>query len=227
MQTTRHQEPDEYLWFDWLGRERVAAYMMVSANVKLSTLADWNQKISGALLADIGHVEVALRNMLHSQLSTRHTKRDQQGSWLDDPSGELARMGGPLILSRIESARAQVRKVKPRISESDLIAELSLGFWLSLFSSKFRGLQPDLISGLNGLDGRNVRSVSALFSRFRTLRNRLAHNHRVIHRDLVADWALILQVAGVIHQVLAREIQRMSEAPRLIHEFNQTIQAKF
>ena len=221
-----NQALDENLWTDWLGEARAFSYLEVSEKLTLSELAEWNQLICGTLLADIGHVEVALRNVLNSALARRHSHQGHPGSWLEDPAGELKRMGGGLILSKIDDAKSRARKLKPFFSENDVVAELSLGFWLTLFSSKFRGLQPDLVSAMQGLEGRNVRSITSQLSRFRRLRNRLAHNHRVIHRDLVADWSLVMDVARAVHVDLAGEVERLSRSPLLIEEFTQTIQAK-
>jgi hypothetical protein len=213
-------------WISWLGEARASSYQEVAEHLDLSELADWNQRICGALLGDIGHVEVALRNILNRALLNRESSIANSGSWLDDPNGDLRRMGGEVILTRIQTARIQAATLKNGLRDDDVVAELSLGFWLSLFSSKFRALQPDLVSSLTGLNGRNIRSVVPRLNEFRRLRNRLAHNHRVIHRDLWADWKVVVEVAKILEPKLALEVERLSLTPRLIEEFSQIAQAK-
>lgn len=50
----------------------------------------WNAAITAAFWEPIGHLEVALRNTLATQLAQRHTRLGQPGSWLDDPGSELS-----------------------------------------------------------------------------------------------------------------------------------------
>jgi hypothetical protein len=107
----------------------------------------------------------------------------------------------------------------------DIVAELSLGFWLTFLGKRYVAIHGDLASSLAGLKDRNVRRLSPLANRFRALRNRVAHHHRILHRDLNRDWRVILDLAGVIHPALRDYLERTSETPKLIVEFNQIAQA--
>ncbi len=98
----------------------------------------WNSAITAAFWEPIGHLEVALRNVLDERLTARHRRLERPGSWLDDPAQELssrARLD-------IASARDRVRQKGKRASDGQTISELSFGFWRFLITKKLTGLWP-------------------------------------------------------------------------------------
>lgn len=220
------QDKTERHWVDWLGHERAQSYLSSKPNFSLEDSATWNQRLTAALLEEIGHVEIALRNRLNWGLQERLERRGVSGFWFDDPTGELVACGGQIILNRIEAARTQASHGKYLISESDLISELALGFWISFFASAFRRIHPDIIRLLYGRESRDMRNINDLASKFRRLRNRFAHNHRVIHRDLVRDLRVIRGFAHLVDPRLEAYLRASSKAFELVEEFSQTAQAE-
>jgi abortive infection bacteriophage resistance protein len=182
------QQADEELWKNWLGLARAISYQTAYPNHSLETLATWNQRLSSSLLCDISHVELGIRNVISQALQSSGEKRGLRGHWLQDSSCYLSAIGGQEFDNHIEAAKRRVLKTKSEALFDDIVAELSLGFWLTFLGKRYVAIHGDLASSLAGLKDRNVRRLSPLANRFRALRNRIAHHHRIFHRDLNRDW---------------------------------------
>jgi hypothetical protein len=93
----------------------------------------WNTGATGAMWETVGHLEVALRNALADRLTERHARAGRMGSWLDDPTRELA-----------EKARTDIAKARNRVaaknksaSDGQTISELPFGFWRFFFARRY------------------------------------------------------------------------------------------
>lgn len=73
--------------FDLLSARFSAARLAHYLEDRATELDIWNTQVAGALLTDIGYVEVTLRNTLDQALAVRHESRGLPGTWLDDPVG--------------------------------------------------------------------------------------------------------------------------------------------
>lgn len=214
-----NQDSDVVLWRRWLGESRADSYLAVAPGMPISEIATWNQRLAASLMADISHVELALRNCLSQALQQRLQRGGVSQHWLRDPTGELVNLGGHVLASRLEDARARALQAKPNASFDDEISELTLGFWTALLSSAFQPLQPDIVGAFTGLENRNIRVLPKQAAYFRRLRNRVSHHHRVIHRDLLFDWNQILRFGGLIDPALRGYLKRESETPGLVIQF--------
>jgi hypothetical protein len=220
------QEESECLWTNWLGVARAESFRDALPGHNLETAATWNQRLSGSLLSDISFVEVALRNLTSKVLQKRCLEKGGSGHWLISDLEELSKFGGDALLKRIGEAKTRASLAKPRSTPDDLIAELSFGFWLNFLNRRYQSIHSDLATELKGLDSRNIRQVPEIGSRVRRVRNRVAHHHRIIHRNLIADWHSILALARVMDPKLEAFIASSSLTPSLLEEFNQIAQAK-
>lgn len=192
----------------------------------IEDLAIWNQKISGSFLSDVAHVEIALRNSLDRGLTRRIQNQGANSHWSEDPSGELRALGGSEFISRLDQAKNRLVFQKGEIVPSDLVAELELGFWIAILGKRFSGIHPDLVSCFPGMPDRNIREIPLMARRMRMFRNRIAHHHRILHRDLECDWQNILALGELIHPQLRLVLSVNSETPNLLARFSQTTQAE-
>ena len=215
------QDHDDMLWMDWLGVARAESYRRVSADISIGELARWNQYLCGALLGDIGHVEVAFRNIISQALQNYTGASDH---WLTSESSVLDKVGGDELRSKIRDAKVRAAQGTKMPSADDIIAELSFGFWLNFLGKRYVSLHPDVVSSFKGVQGRNLRALAPVASRVRSLRNRTAHNHRILHRDLQLDWSEVIAFAGLIDPSLAEYLDCNSLAKPAIHEFSQIVQ---
>ena len=162
----------------------------------------WNAAVTAAFWEPIGHLEVALRNALSTQLADRHRRLGRNGSWLDDPNCDLT----PRARDDIAAARSRVRQKGKRASEGQTISELSLGFWRFLITKKLTGLWPNLASAFPDAPDRRRETVEEPLARLHDFRNRLAHHQRIWNRDPAARFDDLLTLAGYIDSALPKWI---------------------
>jgi hypothetical protein len=172
----------------------------------------WNAAITAAFWEPIGHLEVALRNTLDGQLSTRNRRLDRAGSWLDDPARELSSRARLDIMS----ARERVSQKGKRSSDGQTISELSFGFWRFLITKKLTSLWPDLASGFPHAPDRQLRTIEDPLARLHTFRNRLAHHQRVWSHTPAERYEDLLTLAQYINPSLSTWIASTSKVSRTL-----------
>lgn len=138
----------------------------------------WNAALSMALHPALGLLEVALRNALHRAIAGLYGT----DAWYDLTSVALA----PSEQKSIAQAKDELRK-KQKPEESDrVVAELNLGFWVGLLSTKYeQQLWPKLLKIAFPYIPRSVRTRATVCGRFqeiRHLRNRVSH-HEPIYKS--------------------------------------------
>lgn len=220
-----NQEPNAELWKSLLGQARANSYLDAFPQLPLEGTALWNQRIAGSLLADIGHVEVGLRNTISGVLEAKSASLGFGVDWLSDPSGFFAQMGGNEFTSKIRLAKNQAEKTKENLTSDDLIAELSLGFWLNFLAKRYLPIHGDLATAFAGLGDRNIRKLPPLAARVRLIRNRLAHHHRIVHRNIDRDWADVVGLGRAIDTRLGDFLVQTSLTPSYLAEFTQITRA--
>lgn len=214
------QELDDDLWRDWLGRERFNAYLKDAAGRPVTFAVVANQRLSAAILEDCSYLELALRNRLDAALRSRLVMRGISEPWTEDPTGEIQSIGGDLS-RRLSQCRVRVSRQKPHYSHSDVLAELTLGFWVAVLSKKAQALRHDLLGVFEGYPSRDFGPLINGLNELRVLRNRVAHHHRVLHRDLERDLLLLARVAKWIDPRLAQFMAKESRVQALIQRFEQ------
>lgn len=162
----------------YLSAERIAMYMKAVVYAKDLTdrtrkalrRYEYNTAISEAFYPVIQGFEVALRNAVHTRLSADHGV-----TWLD-------------TLELLESERVAIADAKRTITNKPqaltpdrVVAELSLGFWVRLFSAEYAMSLwgPSLSKTVQ------IRDRRAFYDRLieiKTLRNRIAHHNRIVGR---------------------------------------------
>ncbi|MEU4744735.1 hypothetical protein AB0G02_30325 [Actinosynnema sp. NPDC023658] len=142
----------------------------------------WNTQVGAAFGESLGFLEVALRNTLAGRMHARHTHRGRPRSWLDDPANELSSKA----IKDIETARCRIRRKQKPLTEDQIIAELSFGFWRYLLAKRYQTtLWIDLYRGFDAIPGKEQRhTIEARVTRLHEFRNRLAHHEPVWNKPL-------------------------------------------
>jgi hypothetical protein len=142
-----------------------------------------NMDVCQHLLPALHLFEVALRNNVHKALATRFG----DDAWYDAP--HLLRL---VQRKQIEQTRQRLASEGKAATADRIVSELTLGFWVGLFSSPYeRELwhrHPTLLKSIFPNAPRHARTRSSLGGRLgelRRLRNRVAHHERVNHRHCV------------------------------------------
>lgn len=155
-----------------LGAERLKAYQRNNLGFeKAFRHYCWNIKISEAIYPVLAIFEVSLRNQVNESLK----KGLRQDNWYNSLTGTGE--------SRIREALNDLaKKRKLVITHSDIIASLTLGFWVSLFNKKLerthwkhlRFAFPNMPINI-----RQRRFVERHLNDVRELRNRIFHHEPI------------------------------------------------
>ena len=154
-----------------------------------------NIKLTEAFYTSLSVLEVALRNALSRELKTMTGRDDWYAIFANTP-------GLTKLNKYITQATKQIVGRHEQITTSKIIAELTLGFWVSLLNAEYeRLLWKDLRRAFPYIPkkDRKRKNVSAPLNRFRSFRNRVFHNESIcwnmkkvqeIHDELllVLEW---------------------------------------
>jgi hypothetical protein len=184
-----------------LSNERLDAYGVGCTDAEKLANYLWNTALCEALYPVLQGLEVVLRNAVFnagtavfSGVATRDVP-----CWLDaDP---------PIILhadlALVQAAKDRLRRRGKPLDGGRLVAELSFGFWTTLFDVRYetsKRLWPRLFSAalLDPSSPKSMRSRKALspsLNRIRLLRNRAFHYEAIWHwRDLPEQHRLALDL---------------------------------
>ena len=155
----------------------------------------YNIKLTEAFYTSLSVLEVALRNALSRELKTMTGRDDWYVIFANTP-------GLTNLNKYITQASKQIAGRHEQITTSKIIAELTLGFWVSLLNAEYeRLLWKDLRRAFPYIPkkDRKRKNVSAPLNRFRAFRNRVFHNESIcwnmkkvqeIHDELllVLEW---------------------------------------
>lgn len=134
-----------------------------------------NLQLSEAMYVSLSVFEVTLRNALCRELVKMTGREDWYAVFPNTP--------GLSNLNRyITQAAKQISGRHEQITPSKIIAELTLGFWVSLLNSEYeRILWKDLRRAFPFMPKtkRQRKYVSAPLNRFRAFRNRVFHNESI------------------------------------------------
>lgn len=225
MTTPGGQTPAADGWVTrWLGGPRYAVYLVAAAGDPSRALAlyEWNSEISAALLRDLAHVEVALRNAYDRALS---------GRWPGPPHWTSAGSAvfPPLLRTRSRRQvdvnarsrdalqRALTKAGGPGAPAGKVIAELTFGFWRYLSSAAHekslwvpalhRAFRP-------GTD--RQRDVDGPVGRLHELRNRVAHHEPLLRADLAGRATDAVTVTTLIDTQIGRHLTATSRVSALL-----------
>jgi hypothetical protein len=196
------------LWIDRaLSPARYAPYLSRSGGDAdfAAQLYDWNVSVSKEFYTPLNWLEVSLRNAVHYQLMAKWAHPD----WWDvAPLDHLGK-------SAVRQARA---KVKRQVSSADdVVAQLTFGFWVSLFSAANDRTMwvPCLHKAFPHYRGpRKV--LHRELDTIRLFRNRIMHHEPIHHRHLEADHRTLHRVIGYISADTAAHLVARDTVPAVL-----------
>ncbi len=147
-----------------------------------------NTELSEALYGVVQGLEVLLRNATHRELS----KGFGVESWYEFASlRDFER-------NDIEEARAKIESRMLAVTPGRMVAELTFGFWVNLYSNFYEG---ELwIKHLKTLFPAGIarKTLHQRLDELKRLRNRIAHHETLIKRSVDVDYANLMETAGWI-----------------------------
>lgn len=199
-------------WIDaWLGAPRFRMYVDGCGGDRVRALAlyEWNVTLGQALMRDISHFEIALRNAYDAAIQNQWRGSDH---WLLDPespavtpiwrvkkdSSGLKRGTDVNHLNR-RAVDAAVKKCGgAKATSGKVMAELSFGFWshLTTASHEKSVWVPYLHHAYP--QGTNRASVDKIIGSVNSVRNRIAHHEPIFDRKRTPDLEPSLVHTGLL-----------------------------
>jgi hypothetical protein len=149
-----------------------------------------NMKIAEALVSVFHVLEVALRNGIQKEMTLAYRRSDWYEQWAHSGDPGLEHLYG-----KICEAKRGLRVRKAAMTADNIVAELSFGFWTSLFNrTTIIGLSKPLMRVFHYCPAtmRKPDNIRARLNKGRDLRNRCFHHEPLIwhplfqlHRDML------------------------------------------
>ncbi|MCZ2812025.1 hypothetical protein O2W15_11330 [Modestobacter sp. VKM Ac-2979] len=212
--------PPAGAWVErWLSVPRFSVYLAAADSDRGRALAlyEWNTQTSAALLHDLAHVEVGLRNAYDRALADR---------WPGPPHWTLAgetvfapvyRTRGRRRVDINERPRENLRQAigiagGPAARPGKVVAELMFGFWRYLSSAAHEKALwvPALHRAFpRGTD--RASHVDGPVGRLHELRNRVAHHEPLLTTDVTGRLADLLGLASRLDPQLGLHLRATSD----------------
>lgn len=169
----------------WLSAPRYRRYLSVAVGDHALAMETylWNSRVAAAGIADVGHVEVAVRNAYDRELTRRFP------DWAIDPQAPLFRLKQGVQRARAQQRRrnqaslARITDAKRGLSSApthaEVVAALTFGFWSNLTVGERTPTLWNPMLHRAFPKGTGRAQVHDLVSRVVRFRNRLAHNEPV------------------------------------------------
>jgi hypothetical protein len=206
----------------WLSVPRFARYLDTAAGDRglALELYEWNAVVSAAVLRDLGHLEIGLRNAYDRALSTAGPT-----DWTDPAGAPFV----PLLRSRRRQRPADVNEpVRRQLADArqkagsgathgKVVAELMFGFWRYLSSAAHeKTLWVPYLHKAFPPGTRRRQDVDERVVALNRLRNRAAHHEHLLSDDLADRHDQLVALAGLLSPLLGRYVLETSQLPPLL-----------
>jgi hypothetical protein len=209
-----------------LSHERLAAYQQrgrTDGDLALFSHYLWNMALSESLYPGLQALEVALRNTIHNAAIQQFSRKD----WYADRQIIHHRYN----INAISKAREQLRRQNKTPDPGRIIAELSFGFWTSLFDSRYeQKLWTRLIKPAFPYMPRRIRTrkeLSKRLNKIRNLRNRIFHHEPIWYwQDLAQQHDILLETLTWIEPAMRDMLTTLDRFPEIYEAGPQTYTLK-
>ena len=189
--------------FEGLSLERMSKYMDEAGGIKEKALSLYNKntRTSELFYTPLQGFEILFRNSVYKAISQQYGE-----NWLFEDNFPFEYIQKQMISSVLDKKR--LINTSPK-----LIAELSFGFWTSLFGRKYEEVWRQILRKVfKDYDGAVTRkNVFSRLNEIRELRNRIAHHEPIFTRNKFEDMQSILDMARYICPVTAKWIEKESQ----------------
>lgn len=210
----------------WLSAARLAKYSTAAGGDigRALALYEWNSRISAALMRDLGHIEVGLRNAYAAVIerywagSPLHWTRSSQALF---PPVFRMRDGRQVDINTQQRAQLEqaCERVGPEGAPGKVIAELTFGFWRFLSSSAHeKTVWVPYLHQVFPPGTDRKRDVDSKVATLNRLRNRVAHHEPLIGENLSREAAKISALGGLLDRDLGAYVAATSSVPEVLSE---------
>lgn len=155
------------------------------------------------------------------------TRKFNDRAWYDNR--DFVRIAGRFQIDRISQARTNILSEKKEITPGHIIAELSFGFWTSLFDTKFEmTLWKNLRLAFPNCPKRirKRKTMSTKFNGIRGLRNRIFHHEAISWNLTVLDIYKKEIIEGIewLNSELVDWVSELNQVDETISKYRHTIE---
>lgn len=167
-----------------LSSPRMGRYLKHCGGDKVRAVGAYthNMLIGEAFIPALHVLEVALRNGIHSCMSSHHGRDDWYEVWVGDPDFDEQ-------LGYVREAKRKLAQRGEPTSADKVVAELNFGFWTSLFNRKIiiHTSKPLMLTFPRCPKGqRQPDTIRSKLNKIRNLRNRCFHHEPMVWMPLHA-----------------------------------------
>ena len=208
----------------WLSSPRFSVYLAATGVDRDRALAlyEWNAQLSAALMHDLAHVEVGLRNAYDGALSAHWPGPPHWALAADAVFAPVYRRRGRRRVDVNERPRESLRHAIANAGGTGappgkIVAELMFGFWRYLSSAAHektlwvpalhRAFPPGTDRALH---------VDGPVGRLHELRNRVAHHEPLLSTDVAGRLADLIGLASRLDPQLSRYLRATSTVANLL-----------
>lgn len=135
-----------------------------------------NLRVAEAMIPMLSVLEISLKNGIHRRLTMMYKRSDWWGAW----TGQTMFLWQ---LREVEHAVAKLTRRRESTTPDKIIAELSFGFWSSLFNVQFQDVlwkELRLVFPRCPKLQRKRHTISVALNQIRDLRNRVFHHEQLL-----------------------------------------------
>lgn len=165
----------------FLSPERLTTYLREAQEDKQKAIDLYIENLNQCriLYGQLHWLEIGLRNAINRELSHRYGH-----DWYDNPQTSLNEKD----TSQIQKAKAQLAKENKPHTNSNIVAQLSFGFWVNLFNPYYDKLWRHCLRRTFAPQAGPLerKKISGALHPILKLRNRIAHYEPILGYDLTA-----------------------------------------
>lgn len=163
----------------FVSAERLETYLRMAQGspAQAVTLYSQNLQHCSVLYTRLHWLEIGLRNAINRELSQKYGH-----DWYDNTQIML----NAKDISQIEKAKEQLRKENKPLTNSNIIAQLSFGFWVNLFNYPYDTLWRHCLRRTFATQTAKLerKQISGTLHPILKLRNRIAHYEPILSYNL-------------------------------------------
>jgi len=194
---------------------RIGRYKVAREGNRALAVADYarNLRLAESMMPMLNVLEVGLRNALHARLTHLYQRDDWWVEWSGRP--EFAR-----VLRSLDEAKSKLKGRRERVIPDKVLAELTFGFWCTLFNASFQGeLWKELRLAFPACprEERRRRTICGALNQVRGLRNRVFHHEPLLWLtpSLTEQHGRGVMIIGWIDPALAIWLARHDRFPNV------------
>ena len=202
-----------------LTKERLARYVRVGGSEPAGwDLYVWNGQLCSAYLEALSWVEIGLRNATAEQMCELRRHVDLDADWLDPTTEWFTPWFPPGSIHKIKQARKRAQRGDQPLASGRVIAELTFGFWVQLYSRNYEASlwTPALRHAFPAKMARSTTHGRLL--ELLGLRNRVAHHEPIFEQDHVENLERIVETLSWLDPSYANAVEPELRIQALVNQ---------